>query len=391
MLQREFTEEQHMFRDAYRKFLSTEIVPHMEAWREAGIVDRSAFRKAGEQGFLMVWPDEKYGGMGDADFRFEQVIIEETAYARAGDWYNSLHSRLVGPYLSRFGTAEQCERLLPKCVSGEHVLAIAMTEPDAGSDLAGMRSSAVEHDDHWVLNGSKTYISNGINADVVIVAAKTDPENNPHHMTLFIVERGMEGFERGRNLKKMGLKAQDTAELFFNSVKIPKANILGEPGQGFIYLMKGLAEERLIGAVGYLSAAHVSWDLTAEFVKQRKAFGKPLAAFQNTQFKMSEMRTRLDILQVYVDQCVKSFSEGALTAIDAAKAKLMTSEIQVEMADLGVQLHGGAGYMDEYPISRQYTDAKISTIYAGSSEVMKIIISRDCLSDEYTPFNTRNF
>ena len=391
MLQREFTEEQHMFRDAYRKFLSTEIVPHMEAWREAGIVDKEAFRKAGEQGFLMVWPDEKYGGMGDADFRFEQIIIEETAYARAGDWYNSLHSRLVGPYLTRFGSAEQCERLLPKCVSGEHVLAIAMTEPDAGSDLAGMRSSAVEHDDHWVLNGSKTYISNGINADVVIVAAKTDPENNPHHMTLFIVERGMEGFERGRNLKKMGLKAQDTAELFFNNVKIPKANILGEPGQGFIYLMKGLAEERLIGAAGYLSAAHVSWDLTADFVKQRKAFGKPLAAFQNTQFKMSEMRTRLDILQVYVDQCVKSFSEGALTAIDAAKAKLMTSEIQVEMADLGVQLHGGAGYMDEYPISRQYTDAKISTIYAGSSEVMKIIISRDCLSDEYTPFNTRNF
>jgi alkylation response protein AidB-like acyl-CoA dehydrogenase len=391
MLQREFTEEQHMFRDAYRKFLSAEIVPHMEAWREAGIVDKTAFRKAGEQGFLMIWPDEKYGGMGDTDFRFEQIIVEETAYARAGDWYNTLHSRLVGPYFTRFGTVEQCERLLPKCVSGEYVLAIAMTEPDAGSDLAGMRSSAVEHDDHWVLNGSKTYISNGINADVVIVAAKTDPENNPHHMTLFIVERGMEGFERGRNLEKMGLKAQDTAELFFNNVKIPKTNVLGEPGQGFIYLMKGLAEERLIGAAGYLSAAQVSWDLTADFVKERKAFGKPLSAFQNTQFKMSEMRTRLDVLQVYVDQCVRSFSEGSLTAVDAAKAKLMTSEIQVEMADLGVQLHGGAGYMDEYPISRQFTDAKISTIYAGSSEVMKIIISRDCLSDEYTPFNTRNF
>jgi acyl-CoA dehydrogenase len=266
-----------------------------------------------------------------------------------------------------------------------------MTEPDAGSDLAGMRSTAVEQDDHWVLNGSKTYISNGINADVVIVAAKTDPDNNPHHMTLFIVERGMEGFERGRNLNKMGLKAQDTAELFFNNVKIPKENVLGEPGQGFIYLMKGLAEERLIGAAGYLSAAQVSWDLTADFVKERKAFGKPLAAFQNTQFKMAEMRTQLDILQVYVDQCVKAFSVGALTAVDAAKAKLVTSEIQVAMADLGVQLHGGAGYMDEYPISRQYTDAKISTIYAGSSEVMKIIVSRDCLSDDYTPFNTRNF
>ncbi|MEH6590924.1 MAG: acyl-CoA dehydrogenase family protein [Halioglobus sp.] len=391
MLQREFTEEQHMFRDAYRKFLASEIVPHMERWREAGIVDREAFRKAGEQGFLMIWPDEKYGGMGDADFRFEQIIIEETAYARAGDWYNSLHSRLVGPYLTRFGTEEQCMRLLPKCISGESILAIAMTEPDAGSDLAGMRSTAVEQDDHWVLNGSKTYISNGINADVVIVAAKTDPDNNPHHMTLFVVERGMDGFERGRNLKKMGLKAQDTSELFFNNVKVSKSNVLGEPGKGFIYLMEGLAEERLIGAVGYLSAAQVSWDLTRDFVKERKAFGKPVANFQNTQFKMSEMRAQLDIMQAYVDQCVRSFAGGALTAVDAAKAKLVTSEIQVAMADLGVQLHGGAGFMDEYPISRQYTDAKISTIYAGTSEIMKLIIGRDCLGDDYVPFNTRNF
>jgi alkylation response protein AidB-like acyl-CoA dehydrogenase len=391
MIQRDFTDEQNMFRDAYRKFLSAEIVPHMEDWREAGIVDRSAFRKAGEQGFLMVWPDEEYGGMGDTDFRFEQVIIEETAYARAGDWYNSLHSRLVGPYLTRFGSSEQCARMLPKCVSGEHILAIAMTEPDAGSDLAGMRSNAVEKDDHWVLNGSKVYISNGINADLVIVAAKTDPDNNPHHMTLFVVERGMEGFERGRNLAKMGLKAQDTSELFFNDVKVPKTNVLGEPGQGFIYLMKGLAEERLIGAVGYLSAAQVSWDLTASYVNDRKAFGKPLAAFQNTQFKMAEMRTQLDIAQVYVDQCVKSINAGQLSAVDAAKAKLVTSELQVAAADLGVQLHGGAGFMDEYPISRQCTDAKVSTIYAGSSEIMKIIISRDCLSQDYTPFNTRNF
>jgi acyl-CoA dehydrogenase len=391
MLQREFTEEQHMFRDAYRKFLTAEIVPHMEGWREAGCVDRDAFRRAGEQGFLMIWPDEKYGGMGEADFRFEQIIIEETNYARAGDWFNSLHSRLVGPYLTRFGTEEQCQRLLPRCVSGESVLAIAMTEPDAGSDLAGTRSSAVEHDDHWVLNGSKTFISNGINADIVIVAAKTDPDNNPHHMTLFVVERGMSGFERGRNLKKMGMKAQDTAELFFNDVKVPKANVLGEPGQGFIYLMKGLAEERLLGAVGYLSSAQLSFDLTLAYVQERKAFGKPVAAFQNTQFKLAEMRTQLDFSQVYVDQCVTSFNAGQLSAVDAAKAKLVTSELQVAMGELGVQLHGGNGYMDEYPISRQYTDAKISTIYAGSSEVMKIIISRDFLGEDYTPFNTRNF
>ncbi|MFT4518194.1 MAG: alkylation response protein AidB-like acyl-CoA dehydrogenase [Halioglobus sp.] len=391
MLQRQFTEEQQMFRDAYRKFLALEIVPHMESWREAGIVDREAFRKAGEQGFLMVWPDEKYGGMGDGDFRFEQIIIEETNYARAGDWFNTLHSRLVGPYLTRFGNEEQCMRLLPKCVSGDSILAIAMTEPDAGSDLAGMRASAVEHDDHWVLNGSKTFISNGINADIVIVAAKTDPDNNPHHMTLFIVERGMEGFERGRNLKKMGLKAQDTSELFFNDVKVPKTNVLGEPGQGFIYLMKGLAEERLLGAVGYLSSAQLSFDLTLDYVKERKAFGKPVSAFQNTQFKLAEKRTELDFAQVYVDQCVVAFNADQLTAVDAAKAKLATSELQVAIGELGVQLHGGHGYMDEYPISRQYTDAKISTIYAGSSEVMKIIISRDFLGEDYVPFNTRNF
>jgi alkylation response protein AidB-like acyl-CoA dehydrogenase len=391
MLQREFTEEQTMFRDAYRKFLASEIVPHMEGWREAGIVDREAFRKAGEQGFLMIWPEEKYGGLGDNDFRFEQIIIEETAYARAGDWYNSLHSRLVGPYLSRFGSDEQCQRFLPGCISGDTILAIAMTEPDAGSDLAGMRANAVEQDDHWVLNGSKTYISNGINADLIVVAAKTDPDNNPHHMTLFLVERGMAGFERGRNLDKMGMKAQDTAELFFNDVKVPKANVLGEPGQGFIYLMKGLAEERLIGAAGYIACAQLSWDLTADYVKERKAFGKPLAAFQNTQFKLAEMRTELDLAQCYVDQCVRAINADQLTAIDAAKAKLVTSELSISAADLGVQLHGGAGYMDEYPISRQYTDARVTTIYAGSSEVMKIIISRDCLSDDYAPFNTRNF
>ncbi|MCC6707105.1 MAG: acyl-CoA dehydrogenase family protein [Gammaproteobacteria bacterium] len=391
MLPRDFTEEQSMFRAAYRRFLAAEIVPHMERWREQRIVDREAFLKAGAEGYLMVWPDEKYGGMGDNDFRFEQVILEETAYARVGDWYNSLHSRLVGPYLTRFGNEEQCMRFLPRCVKGECILAIAMTEPDAGSDLAGMRTHAEEHGDHWLLNGAKTYISNGINADLVIVAAKTDPQNNPHHMTLFLVERGMAGFERGRNLVKMGQKAQDTAELFFNNVKVPKANVLGMPGEGFKYLMKGLAEERLIGACGALSSAQLSYDLAAAYAHERKAFGKTLAGFQNTQFKLAELRTELDVAQCFIDQCVRAINAGALTAVDAAKAKLIASELQIKSADLGVQLHGGAGYMDEYPISRQFTDARIATIYAGSSEVMKIIISRDCLSEKYEPFNTRNF
>ena len=391
MLPRDFSEEQNMFRDTYRKFLAAEIVPHMEQWRERGCVDRAAFRRAGEQGLLMVWPDEKYGGIGDNDFRFEQIIIEETNYARAGDWFNTLHSRLVGPYFTRFGSEQQCDRFLPGCVSGETVLAIAMTEPNAGSDLAGIHSAAVEQGDHWLLNGSKIYTSNGINADIVIVAAKTDPDNNPHAMTLFIVERGMDGFERGRNLRKMGLKAQDTAELFFNDVKIPRENVLGQPGQGFFYLMEGLAEERLLGAAGYVAAAQLSYDLTLEFVKERKAFGQHIADFQNTQFKLAELRTELDVAQTYVDHCVAAFNADALTAVDAAKAKLITSELQVKAADIGVQMHGGAGYMDEYPISRQFTDARISPIYAGTSEVMKIIISRDCLGDDYVPFSTRNF
>ncbi len=391
MLERVFTEEQTIFRDAYRKFLAQEIVPHMERWRDQGIVDREAFVAAGKHGFLMVWPAEKHGGMGDDDFRFEQVIMEESAYARCTDWFNTLHSRLVGPYLTRFGSAEQQDRFLPGCTSGETILAVAMTEPDAGSDLAGMRSRAVQDGDDWVLNGQKTYISNGINADLVVVAAKTGADDKPHEMTLFLVERGMPGFERGRNLKKMGLKAQDTAELFFNDVRIPSANVLGEAGKGFYYLMEGLAEERLIGACQYLAQAQLSFDLTLTFVRERNIFGKKVADFQNTQFKLAELRTELDIAQTFVDQCVAAQNAGKLTPVDAAKAKYHCSEVQVRAAATGVQLHGGAGYMDEYPISRQYTDAAISPIYAGSSEIMKLLISRDFLRDDYEPFNTRNF
>lgn len=383
MLKRDFTEDQHMFRAAYRKFLEQEIAPNMERWREQGIVDREAFTKAGAQGFLMVWPDEEFGGSGDNDFRFEQVIIEETACALVSDWYNTLHSRLVGPYLTRFGSREQQQRFLPKCVSGECILAIAMTEPDAGSDLAGMRTTLLEQDDHFVLNGSKVYISNGINADLVIVAGKSDPENNPHTMTLCVVERGMEGFERGRNLDKMGLKAQDTAELFFNNVKIPKENILGEVGHGFFYLMQGLAEERLIGGVGAAANARRAFNLTRDFVMERKVFGKPLANMQNTRFKMAEMDAEIEILQTFVDHCVTEHNAGRLTVNMAAKGKLQATEIEWRMLDLGVQLHGGAGYMNEYPISTMFTDARVNRILAGSSEIMKFIIGRDIFSESY--------
>tara|TARA_B110000971_G_scaffold25366_1_gene22834 strand:- start:3277 stop:4437 length:1161 start_codon:yes stop_codon:yes gene_type:complete len=381
---RTFTEEQTMFRDAYRKFLEAEIVPNMEKWQEQGIVDREAFKKAGDQGFLMIWPDEQYGGLGDSDFRFEQIIMEETHRVGCASWLNTLHSRLVGSYFEHIGNDEQKQRFLPGCIKGEKILAIAMTEPDAGSDLAGMRTTLREDEDHFILNGSKTYISNGINADYVVVAGKSDPENNPHAMTLCVVERGMKGFERGRNLDKMGMKAQDTAELFFNNVIIPKENVLGEVGRGFFYLMQGLAEERLIAAVGSIASARRAFNLTREFVMERKVFGKPLSYMQNTQFKMAEMDTEIEIVEVFIDHLVAEHNEDRLTANMAAKAKLQSTEIEWKMLDLGVQLHGGAGYMKEYPICNMFTDARINRILAGSSEIMKLIISRDIFSESYS-------
>jgi acyl-CoA dehydrogenase len=381
---RTFTEEQNMFRDAYRKFLEAEIVPNMEKWQEQGIVDREAFKKAGDQGFLMIWPDEQYGGLGDTDFRFEQIIMEETHRVGCASWLNTLHSRLVGSYFEHIGNDEQKQRFLPGCITGEKILAIAMTEPDAGSDLAGMRTTLREDEGHFILNGSKTYISNGINADYVVVAGKSDPENNPHAMTLCVVERGMEGFERGRNLDKMGMKAQDTAELFFNNVIIPKENVLGEVGRGFFYLMQGLAEERLIAAVGSIASARRAFNLTREFAMERKVFGKPLSHMQNTQFKMAEMDAEIEILEVFIDHLVAEHNEERLTANMAAKAKLQSTEIEWKMLDLGVQLHGGAGYMKEYPICNMFTDARINRILAGSSEIMKLIISRDIFSENYS-------
>ncbi len=380
---RNFTEDQNMFREAYRDFLEQEIAPQMPKWREAGIVDRSAFRKAGELGFLMIWPDEKYGGLGDRDFRYEQLIIEETIRAGCMEWFNTLHSRLVGPYIDKLGTEEQKARFLPPCVSGEKILAVAMSEPDAGSDLSGMRSTLTPDGDDFILKGNKTYISNGINADLVVVAARTVPNDSKSALTLCIVEAGMTGFKRGKNLEKMGLKGQDTAELFFDNVRIPKENILGEPGKGFYYLMAGLAEERLIVACQSASNARHAFDITRKFVMERTAFGKPLSAFQNTQFKMAEMDAEIDMLQSYIDHCVKLNNTGDLTANSGAKAKLLATEIEWKMMDLGVQLHGGAGYMKEYEISRLFTDARVNRIYAGTSEIMKLIIGRDVFSEAY--------
>ena len=375
MKRRLFDEEHEVFRDSVRGFLKKEIQPHADRWQEQGIVDRDAFLKAGEQGLLLMWADEQYGGAGVSDFRYEQIFLEENARFGDAGFFATLHSRLVGPYIGELGTDEQKARWLPKCISGEHVLAVGITEPGAGSDVAGVKTKAEDMGDHFLLNGSKIYISNGILADLVVVVARTD-QNSRHGLSLFVVERGMEGFERGDKLKKMGLKSQDTAELFFNNVKLPKENLLGEWNKGFYQLMHFLAEERLLGAVGYLAAADAAFDLTMDFVTDRKAFGQTISDFQNTRFKMADMRMEIDVAQAFVDQCVVEHNDGVLSADDAAKAKLFTSELEGRVVDACVQLHGGAGYMDEYPICRMYLNARISRIYAGTSEIMCEIIAR---------------
>lgn len=375
-----FDSEHDSFRDTVARFFKAEVAPHAERWREQGHVDREIFQKAGAQGYLLPWADEAYGGLGITDFRYEQIVYEENARHGEPGFYINLHSGLVAPYIAKLGTEEQKSRWLPGCISGNTILAIAMTEPGAGSDLAGMRSRAEDYGDHWLLNGSKTYISNGQLADLIVVAARTGDAR--HSLGLFVVEAGMEGFTRGRRLHKMGLAAQDTSELFFDNVKLPKANILGEAGEGFRYLTRFLAGERLIAAVGSMAAAQVAFDITLEFVKERKAFGRPVGTFQNARFALAALRAEIDAIQTFVDQCVLLYNAGELTAEIAAEAKLLASETEGRMTDTGVQLHGGAGYMDEYRISRLYTDARVSRIFAGSSEVMKEIIGRSLGLDE---------
>ena len=370
-----FEPEHDTFRDQARRFFQAEVAPHAERWREQGCVDRDAYLKAGEQGYLLMWADEQFGGAGVQDFRYEQVLIEENIRYGEPCFYLNLHSRLVGPYIGQLGSDEQKARLLPACARGEKILAVAMTEAGSGSDVAGMKTRAEDKGDHWLLNGSKTYISNGQLADIVVVAARTVPDQR-YGIGLFLVERGMAGFERGRNLKKIGLHAQDTSELFFNDVKVPKANVLGDPHTGFRYLTHFLAEERLIGSVQYMTGAQLAWDLTLEWVKERRMFGKPLGAFQNTRFKLAELRAQLDAVQCFVDTCVMEHVNGRLDADLAAEAKLIASELEFRAADECLQLFGGAGYMEEYRISRLFTDARVSRIYAGASEVMKEIISR---------------
>lgn len=369
------------FRDTVSRFFQGEIGPHAERWRHQGFVDREAFLKAGEQGYLLMWAPETYGGLGLTDLRFEQILYEENVRHGEVGFYMNLHSRIVAPYLGAFGTQAQKARLFPPAIRGETILAIAMTEPGAGSDLAGMTTRARDMGDHWLLNGAKTYISNGTLADVIIVAARTVPESR-HGIGLFIVEAGMPGFRRGNKLRKIGLHAQDTAELFFDDVKIPKGNVLGDPAKGFVYMSELLAEERLQVAVGSIAHAQAAFDITLEYIKERNAFGRPLGTFQNARFEMASMRAQIDAVQALVDHCVMEANAGALTAVVASEAKLLATELENKVMDACLQLHGGAGYMEEYRIGRMFTDARVSRIFAGANEIMKEIIGRSLGLDD---------
>jgi len=376
-----FEPEHDDFRTSVRRFFQNEIAPHAKKWREQGFVDRWAYTKAAEQGYLLMWADEKYGGAGVSDFRYEQIVYEENMEFGEPGFYLQLHSGLVAPYIGNLGTEEQKTRWLPACIAGEKILAIAMTEPGSGSDLAGMKSTAQDCGDHWLLNGSKTYISNGQIADLVIVAARSVPDQR-YGIGLFVVEADMPGFKRGGRLEKMGLDAQDTSELFFDNVKVPKSNVLGDATKGFGYLSQNLSGERLISAVEAVALAQTAFNLTLEFVQQRKAFGRPIGTFQHNRFLMGEMRAQIDAIQTFIDQCVLEYNGSRLTPELAAEAKLLATELAGRIADSCVQLHGGAGYMEEYRISRIYRDARVMRIFAGTSEIMKEIIGRSLGLDE---------
>ncbi len=370
-----YTNEHELFRESFRKFLHNEVLPYQEEWEAAGIIPREIYLKCGEQGFLVPQAPEEYGGLGIHDFRYEAVMLEELAYYNEFGLMLGLHNTICAPYLLTYGNEEQKKRIIPKIVSGESILAVAMTEPGAGSDLAGMKTTAEDKGDHWVLNGQKTFISNGINSDVILVAAKTVP-GNPHAMGIFIVERGDLGLERGTPLKKIGLLSQDTAELYFENLKVKKTNVLGDPTKGFRYLMAQLATERLSLAVGAVANCRGAIESTIKYVKERNVFGKPVAAFQNTQFKLAEMATETDIAQVYVDKLIEEQNKGTVSPEQACAAKYWTTDLACKVIDECLQLHGGYGYMKEYTISKMWLNARIGRIYAGANEIMKTVIAR---------------
>jgi acyl-CoA dehydrogenase len=368
--------EHEDFRKTARTFFEREVAPHHDQWEKDGIVPRELWLRAGEAGLLCFDVPEEYGGAGVTDFRYNVVLSEEQTRSGASGPGFSVHSDIIVPYLTSLGTEEQKQRWLPGCVSGEIITAIAMTEPGAGSDLQGVRTTAVDAGDHYVLNGSKTFISNGINADLVIVVARTDPEAGHQGISLVVVERGMEGFERGRNLEKIGLHAQDTAELSFTDVRVPKTNLLGEEGQGFVYLMQNLPQERLIIGAQAVAAIESVVEMCLDYAKTREAFGRPIGKFQHNRFLVAEMATEARVARAFLDDCVRRHLDGQLSAVDAAMIKWWTTELQNKIVNQGVQLHGGYGYMMEYPIAKAYLDSRISTIYGGTTEIQKEIIGR---------------
>jgi len=367
------------FRDVVRTFVAKEIAPHHEEWERAGIVPRELFPAAAAQGLLGMAIPEEFGGGGIRDFRFNAVLTEEFVGAGVPGSGNGiiLANDVCLPYFLDLATPEQQQRWLPGIASGDLVPAIAMTEPGAGSDLASMTTTARRDGDVYVVNGAKTFITSGIHADLVIVAVKTDPTQRHKGMSLLVLERGMPGFERGRNLDKLGQHAQDTAELSFTDVRVPVQNLLGEEGRAFAHLVDRLPQERLGIAVAGVAGAAAALGWTLEHVKSREAFGQPIGSFQNTRFRMAEMATEIDIAQHFVDDCVRALDAGELTAVDAAKAKWWCTELQGRVVDYCLQLHGGYGYMNEYPIARAYADARITRIYGGTTEIMKEVIGRD--------------
>ncbi len=371
-----YDDEHEDFRKTARTFFEREVAPHHDQWEKDGIVPREVWLAAGEAGLLCFDVPEEYGGAGIDDFRFNVVLSEEQTRSGASGPGFSVHSDIIVPYLTSLGTPAQKQRWLPGCVSGQIITAIAMTEPGAGSDLQGVRTTAVDAGDHYVVNGSKTFISNGINADLVVVVARTDPEAGHQGISLLVVERGMEGFERGRNLEKIGLHAQDTAELSFTDVRVPKTNLLGEEGQGFLYLMHHLPQERLIIGAQAVAAIEAVVEMCLDYAKTREAFGRPIGTFQHNRFLVAEMATEAKVARAFLDDCVRRHLDGELTAVDAAMIKWWTTELQNKIVNQGVQLHGGYGYMLEYPIAKAYLDSRISTIYGGTTEIQKEIIGR---------------
>jgi len=373
-----FDDEHGMFREAFRTFVEREMVPNREKWETAEIVDRELFTKAGAAGFLAMSVPEEFGGAGVHDFRYNQIIAEEICRADVfpAGLGMTLHSDVCLPYFLDYCTDEQKQRWLPGIVSGELITAVAMTEPAIGSDLASMTTSAIRDGDTYVMNGSKTFITNGILADLVIVACKTDPTQRHAGMSLVVVEAGMEGFERGRNLDKLGMHSQDTAELFFNDVRVPVENRIGDEGQGFKLLVKNLPQERLSIAVAGVAHARAILSWTVEYCGERTAFGQKIGSFQNSRFKLAEMETEITIAESFIDRCVVGLDEGTLTGEEAAMAKWWCTELQKKVSDICVQLHGGYGFMKEYPVARAYADARVTSIYGGTTEIMKEIIGR---------------